>query len=63
MVINVYDIKDTKESVVEEIIEKLLYEPYTDLIFRNLILNDEEKAFRIEAHKGNLIKGKIQQMK
>jgi len=51
-VINVYDIIDTKESVVEEIIEKLLYEPYTDLIFRNLILNDEEKAFRIEAHKG-----------
>ena len=29
-----------------------MYEPYTDLLSRNLELEKNEKAFRIEAHKG-----------
>ena len=51
-VINVYDIKTTIDKEVEEIIEKVLYEPYTDLLKRELTLGNKEKAFRIEAHKG-----------
>ena len=51
-VINVYDIRSTNDGQVEKIVEELLYEPYTDLLSRNLELEKNEKAFRIEAHKG-----------
>ena len=51
-VINVYDIKSSNEIEILEIIEKVLYEPYTDLRHKELTLKKNEKAFRIESHKG-----------
>lgn len=51
-VINEYDIKETEKEIVDQIIDKLLYEPYTDLMYKDLAINEDEKAFRIEAHKG-----------
>jgi phosphoribosylformylglycinamidine synthase len=51
-VINVYDIKNANENETKKIIEKVLYEPYTDLLYTVLTLGENEKAFRFEAHKG-----------
>ncbi len=52
-VLNVYDLINATEHSTEEIIEKLLFDPNVDLLYKDSItLNDGEKAFRIEYHRG-----------
>lgn len=52
-VLNVYDLINATENSAEEIINKLLFDPNVDFLYKDSVtLNDREKAFRIEYHRG-----------
>ncbi|NBI07954.1 phosphoribosylformylglycinamidine synthase [Senegalia massiliensis] len=51
-VINVYDLVNANEKEEKEIIEKFLYEPEIDNLYKELNISEDEKAFRIEDLKG-----------
>lgn len=52
-VLNIYDLINATSKEAKEITEKILFDSNVDLLYNEIpSLNDDEKAFRIEYHKG-----------